>query len=82
MVTRLGAVGLVDNYACEFPITQSELADATGLSAVHVNRSVQDLRRNGLISLKGTELQIPDWPALKAAGDFDPAYLHFKRKPV
>jgi DNA-binding transcriptional regulator LsrR (DeoR family) len=58
------------------PMTQAELADAMGISTVHVNRVLQELRGNGLITLKGSRLEVLDWEQLKQAGDFDPAYLH------
>jgi CRP-like cAMP-binding protein len=70
------AVGLTDGRRCTFPLTQAELADATGLSVVHVNRTLQELRAAGLIVLNGKDLSVPDWDALKRAGAFDPAYLH------
>jgi hypothetical protein len=70
------AVGLADEQACDLPVTQAELGDALGLSTVHVNRSLQELRGKGLITLRGSVLRIEDWPGLKAAGEFDPAYLH------
>jgi CRP-like cAMP-binding protein len=73
---RLEAVGLTDGKTCEFPITQIELADATGLSTVHVNRTVQELRARGLITLTSKSLTVNDWEGLKAAGEFDAAYLH------
>ncbi|MGO4524611.1 Crp/Fnr family transcriptional regulator [Microvirga sp. 2MCAF35] len=76
---RLKAVGLAGESGYELPITQSELGDALGLSTVHVNRVVQDLRSEGLIALHGGTLHIPDWEALQVAGDFDPAYLHLRR---
>jgi len=76
---RLRAVGLARENGCELPITQTEFADALGLSTVHVNRVLQDLRRDGLIVLRGSMLEIPDWRALQDAGEFDPAYLHLKR---
>jgi CRP-like cAMP-binding protein len=79
MVSRLRAVGLVQNDTCELPITQSELGDAMGLSTVHVNRTLQDLRAAGLISLKGGSLSVLDWDGLKHAGEFDPTYLHLVR---
>src|SRR5215211_5015427 len=47
--TRLRAVGLAQDHACNLPLTQTELGDVCGLSTVHVNRTLQDLRRNGLI---------------------------------
>jgi CRP-like cAMP-binding protein len=78
IVTRMRAVGLAEDHSCELPMTQSELADATGISTVHVNRTLQELRTNGLITLKGSTLIVQDWDALKQAGDFDPAYLHLR----
>jgi CRP-like cAMP-binding protein len=77
MLVRTRAVGLtVDNHICDFPISQSRIADAQGLSAVHVNRTLQELREAKLISLKGGVLCVLDWEGLKRAGEFDPAYLH------
>ena len=75
---RLRSVGLADELKFELPITQVELADALGLSSVHVNRVLQDLRREGLIVSTATSTQISDWERLKAAGDFDPGYLHLR----
>lgn len=79
LLVRLRAVGLGNN-AFEFPVTQAELADALGLSTVHVNRVLQDLRKDGLIVLRGGRLSTPDWDGLKQAGDFDPSYLHLSRE--
>jgi CRP-like cAMP-binding protein len=79
-IVRLRAVGLVRDRVCDFPMTQNELADATGISTVHVNRVLQELRGNGLITLKAGTLTILDWEQLKQAGDFDAAYLHLDRE--
>jgi CRP-like cAMP-binding protein len=79
MLVRLRAVGLVEGYACDLPITQAEFADAIGVTTVHVNRVLQEMRANGLIETKGTQLTIPDWETLKRVADFDPTYLHLKR---
>jgi CRP-like cAMP-binding protein len=76
-VLRLRAVGLVKNHTCDLPMTQNELADATGISTVHVNRVLQELRGNGLIVLRGNRLEVLDWDQLRQVGDFDPTYLHF-----
>ncbi len=76
---RLEAVGLVEGGTFNLPITQTELADAIGASTVHVNRVLQELRADGLIRSKGTQVSILDWAGLKAAGDFDPLYLHLRR---
>ena len=76
---RQEAVGMADKYRCPLPITQLDLADATGMSNVHVNRVLQELRGQDLISLQGRKLVILDWPALTKAGEFDPGYLYLEK---
>ena len=71
VLTRLKAVGLAEELSCELPITQSDLGDALGLSVVHVNRVLQELRGEGLITLRGKLLVVNDWTGLEAAGQFD-----------
>ncbi|MBQ0820616.1 Crp/Fnr family transcriptional regulator [Microvirga sp. HBU67558] len=78
LLVRLRAVGLVEGHACELPITQGEFADAMGITTVHVNRVLQQMRADGLIDLKGDRLNVPDWDRLKEAGEFDPIYLHLE----
>jgi CRP-like cAMP-binding protein len=75
MRVRLNAVGLSRNGSYDLPVTQAELADALGLSAVHVNRTLQTLRSQGLITLRGGKMTIEDWDDLRAAGEFDAKYL-------
>ncbi len=58
-----------------FPITQIHIADALGLTAVHVNRTLRLLRDEGLVRLTRQDVVIMDWPALAAHADFDPSYL-------
>jgi CRP-like cAMP-binding protein len=79
IVERLRPVGLWDGKSCAFPITQMDLADATGLSVVHLNRTLQELRASGLIILRERLLTIHDLDALKNTGLFDPNYLHYSR---
>jgi DNA-binding transcriptional regulator LsrR (DeoR family) len=76
------AVGLIENHSFELPLTQAELGDALGLSTVHVNRVLQDLRRDGLISLRGAFVNVQDWARLKTIGEFDPTYLHLAKEAV
>ena len=73
---RSRALGLADEQTFALPITQAELGDATGLSTVHVNRVLQDLRRDELVTWRGQAIAVLDWERLCLAGDFDPAYLH------
>jgi CRP-like cAMP-binding protein len=81
MVVRLGAVGLAHDYSFDLPITQTELAAATGLSTVHVNRTLQTLRRKKLIRWKDSRFEVLDWQGLREAGDFDATYLHLRQSP-
>jgi CRP-like cAMP-binding protein len=81
LATRLQWVGLASNGAFDLPITQGELADATGLSTVHVNRVIQELRRARLIELRGRSFVTYDWEGLKLAAGFDPSYLHARFVP-
>jgi CRP-like cAMP-binding protein len=77
---RLRLAGLTTGLSCDFPLTQSDLADATGLSKVHVNRTLQDLRSGGLIVMKGKTLTVPSLERLMNAGLFNPNYLHMERE--
>lgn len=76
VLVKMRAVGLANGLACELPITQTELGDALGLSTVHVNRSLQELRAEGLIEWRRGALSVLNWDGLKKAGEFDPTYLH------
>jgi CRP-like cAMP-binding protein len=62
-------------YDYEFAVTQEQLGDATGITGVHVNRSLKSLREQGLVTLKGGRVTITDWGKLARAGEFDPHYL-------
>jgi CRP-like cAMP-binding protein len=73
---RLDAVGLAPDATMDFPLSQTDLADSAGLSPVHVNRMIQQLRDEGLISWRGRVLQVLDVGALEAFAGFDPNYLH------
>jgi CRP-like cAMP-binding protein len=73
---RLRGLGLTQGPSCELAPTQARLADATGLSAVHINRTLQELRAARLIVLKGKTLTIPDLDALMSAALFNSNYLH------
>lgn len=73
---RLNTVGRARDGRCDFPLTQNDLADATGLTSVHVNRTLQELRRDGLIELERKQLQIRDMPRMMDVAMFNPNYLH------
>jgi CRP-like cAMP-binding protein len=78
LVIRLGAVGLAPDRTCDIPMTQPELADALGITPVHVNRTIRDLKAAGLITLRSRRLTVHDWNGLVSAAEFDPTYLHFR----
>lgn len=77
---RLRAVGLTRGDSCDFPLTQSDLADASGLTPVHVNRTVQELRKRGLITIQKRALTIHDLARLMSESMFNPNYLHLNRE--
>ncbi|MBV9559002.1 MAG: Crp/Fnr family transcriptional regulator [Bradyrhizobium sp.] len=74
---RLRPVGLMDGNSCAFPVTQMDLADATGLSVVHLNRTLQELRAGDLIVLRERTLTINDLDALKNLALFNANYLQY-----
>ena len=84
MASRFGKEReFAQSYA--FPLTQEQIADATALTSVHINRTLKSLR--DLVTVKGGLVQIHDWAALAHVGDFDPSYLvgdtaMHKQKPL
>src|SRR6204780_580236 len=76
LLYRFRAVGLNQGLSCTLPLTQVELAETLGLSSVHVNRTLQELRRQKLITLEAGTLTIQDLDALKEVSFFNPNYLH------
>lgn len=73
--TRLQIVGLTRQTVCDLPLSQADIADATALTPVHVNRMLMELRRRGIISLNRRELAIHDFEALQTIGSFSADYL-------
>lgn len=79
---RLAAVGLAGPDGFEFPLTQNELADCLGLSAVHANRTLMELRRLELISWRAGWVKVMDRDGLARLAEFDDTYLRLHRAPV
>jgi CRP-like cAMP-binding protein len=79
---RLDWAGKVQDGSFEFQMTQTDLGDACGLSTVHVNRSLQALRKDHLIVLEDHTLHVPDMGALMDAAAFDPGYLYLPKQPA
>jgi CRP-like cAMP-binding protein len=79
---RLEAAGVGTQSEYKLPMTQEQLADCTGLTTVHVNRTLKALGREGLIARAHRGVTIADWKKLAAAGDFDGSYLHLPGERV
>jgi CRP-like cAMP-binding protein len=80
LLIRLEVVGLTNGNSYEFPLTQAELAEALGLTAVHVNRTLQEMRRSGLIELENRWVNILDLGGLKGVAEFDDSYLYLEKR--
>lgn len=80
MYLRLNTVGMTRDNSIEWPLTQLEFAEATGLTPVHVNRTLQAMRRDGLIELANRRLTFLDMEAVRSAAMFNPDYLHLDRE--
>lgn len=76
---RLRVAGLGEDTQYELPMTQEQLADTTGLTSVHVNRTLKGLEKDGLIERTSPRaISIGDWRKLAKVGDFDTNYLHLR----
>jgi CRP-like cAMP-binding protein len=75
---RLDAEGLAEDYGYELPMSQEQLADALGLTPVHVNRTLKSLEIEGLIVRSKRSVSFPDWKRLRMVGDFNQRYLHLE----
>ncbi len=78
MMLRMKEAGLAQGGSCPLPITQEDVSDIAGMSPVHVNRTLQEIRGQGLISFGQGHLDIHDWDALVRLADFRPDYLHLR----
>ena len=82
MHARLEVVGLTDGMSYTLPLTQADIAECTGLTPIHVNRTLRELRERGLVQFKSGRLTISDWQGLAAVGEFDPSYLYIRKRHV
>ena len=79
MLVRFRTVGATDDDVMPWPITQDELADATGLTTVHINRTLRQLREEGLVETNRREMKVLDADRLREVSGFNPNYLHLIR---
>ena len=78
---RLEIVGLTEGRGYRLDLTQTDLAECLGLTAVHVNRTLKELRERGLVEFRAGRVEIIDFDGLKKIAEFDPAYLYLERRP-
>lgn len=78
--SRMTSVGLKTDGIVELPLTQRDLSDMAGLTYVHLNRVLQAMRKQGLISLSPGSLAFPDPEKMRVAADFNPDYLHLRSR--
>jgi CRP-like cAMP-binding protein len=76
LAVRLDAHSLTDDMGYHLPMTQAELADALGLTPVHLNRVIRSLESDGLINRSKREIAFPDWERMRDIADFNDRYLH------
>ncbi len=81
MAVRMEQAGIGSREAFVLDATQAQLADALGLTPVHVNRTLKALRQEHLLTTEGRCVRIQDWQGLAALGQFDPAFLHVAAAP-
>ena len=77
---RLGLVGQADDDGFDLPLTQTDLSDCTGLTPVHVNRTLRELRERGLMEFRAKRVTILDMTGLIALAEFDDNYLYLRRE--
>ena len=77
---RLGVIGMADESGFALPITQTELAECIGLTAVHVNRTLRELRERGLLEFRRGDVKILDLKGLEKLAEFRPDYLYLEQR--
>ncbi|MBW3560243.1 MAG: Crp/Fnr family transcriptional regulator [Proteobacteria bacterium] len=78
LCARLQFVGLGSSAGFDVPLRQEDVADLLGLSPVHVNRVLQELRTGGMVWWEHQHVRILDWDRLSAMAEFDLTYLQLE----
>jgi CRP-like cAMP-binding protein len=81
LAMRLEVAGLARDHRYDLPMTQEQIADCTGLTPVHVNRTLKEMDKQGFIVRNKRSLSIQDWERMRAVGDFNARYLHIESVP-
>jgi len=82
LYVRLDVIGRTKGNAYELPLTQRELSECLGLTVVHANRTLQELRRRGLVELENRRLTILNRRGLETVAEFDDSYLYLDRRKL
>jgi CRP-like cAMP-binding protein len=80
LYVRLGIVGLADDTGYALDLTQTDLAECLGLTSVHINRTLKELREGGLVEFRGSRVTIHDRAGLERVAEFNPSYLYLERR--
>jgi CRP-like cAMP-binding protein len=78
---RFGLIGLADEEGYALDLTQTDLAECLGLTPVHINRTLRELRERGLVEFRNARVRILERPGLERVAEFDPSYLHLEFRP-
>jgi CRP-like cAMP-binding protein len=81
MYVRQQETRQISDATFRMPLTQATLADALGLSAVHTNRIIRELKEGGFVEWQGDRVTVRDWEGLKQLAEFDPTYLSPQNEP-
>ena len=81
LYVRLKVVEMVDGASFRLPLSQNEMADVLGLSLVHLNKTLQQLRRDGVVRWESRMVEILDWEKLTKIAEFDATYLSLSVEP-
>jgi CRP-like cAMP-binding protein len=79
---RLLVVGLADETGYDLQLTQTDLAECLGLTSVHVNRVLKELREQELVEFRGSRVKLMNVEGLRKVAEFDPGYLYLQRRPI
>jgi CRP-like cAMP-binding protein len=80
LYVRLEIVGLADDTGYALDLTQTDLAECLGLTSVHINRTLKELRERGLVEFRGGRVTVHDRAGLERAAEFNPSYLYLERR--
>ncbi|WP_454848626.1 Crp/Fnr family transcriptional regulator [Rhizobium binxianense] len=81
LYVRLNVVGRISEDSFHFPLTQAIVADVLGVSVVHLNKTLQSLRKESAFTWENRTIKVLDWKKLQAIAEFDPTYLNLFVEP-